>query len=100
MMILLRFGACCGLGMVLAVLLLIGLMFVDQMELVRGLVSSGEPLAGFFLLALPDTWWNALAGFPGAALNPTLRSLLTFCTALAQLGLLAGLLLYRLWYSR
>jgi len=98
MRFLLQFCACFCLGLVVAVLILVGLMFAGQMDLVQGLVFSGKPLAGLALELLPDALWRWLTGVEGAAGHPAVASFVQLCMALAQLALLLALGFYRLWY--
>lgn len=98
MRLLMQFSACLGLGLVLAVMILIGLMFGGWFDLIDGLLLTGKPLASLSLMVLPDDFWNALTGIPDAASNATLRSFLALCAALGQVGLLLALGFMRLWY--
>ena len=52
------------------------------------------------LALLPETFWNGLTGAVHAARNPSVRSFLELCAALAQIGLLLAAGLFRLWYRR
>ncbi|WP_407681483.1 hypothetical protein [Pseudomonas mangrovi] len=98
MRFMLQFCACFCLGLVVAVLILIGLMFAGQMDLVQGLVFSGKPVAGVALELLPDGLWTWLTGVEGAAEHPSVTSFLQLCVALAQVALLLALGFFRLWY--
>lgn len=100
MRVLLQFSACCALGLVVVVLLLIGLMFAGQFELIHGLNRSGKPLAGLALMLLPESFWEALSGVPDASRNGSVQSFLQLCMALAQVALLLGAGFFRLWYRR
>lgn len=100
MRILLRFSACFALGLVLAAVLLVVLLLLGQFELIRAFLLTGKPLAGLALLLLPEAFWNGLTGVANAARNPSVRSFLELCTALAQFALLAAAGLFRLWYRR
>lgn len=97
---LLQFSACFALGLVVAGLLLIGLLLLGQFELIKALLLSGKPLAWLSLMLLPDTFWNGLTGAANAARNPSVRSFLELCAALAQFALLLAAGLFRLWYRR
>jgi len=96
--LLLQFSACFALGLLVAGMLLIGLMFFGQFDLIHGLNLSGRPLAGAALDLLPGGFWDGLTGVPGAADNPSVRSFLQLCAALAQVALLLGAAFFRLWY--
>lgn len=98
MRFLLQFFACFCLGLVLAVLILVALMFAGQMDLLQGLVLSGKPLAGLALMLLPDSLWLWLTGVEGAATHPNVASFLQLCAALGQVALLLASGFYRLWY--
>jgi hypothetical protein len=100
MRVLLQFGACFFLGLVVAVLLLIGLMFGGRFAVIDGLLLSGEPLARLSLALLPEPFWVALSGMADAAQNAALRSFLSLCAALGQCALLLALGFFRLWYRR
>ncbi len=100
MRVLLQFFACFALGLIIAGLLLVGLLFFGQFELIKALLLTGKPLAGVGLMLLPEAFWNGLTGVANAASNPSVRSFLELCTALAQLGLLLGAGFFRLWYRR
>lgn len=92
----LRFSGCCVLGLMLALLLLVGLMFAGQFELIKLLQQSGQPLAQLALLLVPDAVWDSLSGTLNAAHNPHVQSFLGLCTALGQVGLLLAAGFYRL----
>jgi hypothetical protein len=92
----LRFSGCCVLGLMLALLLLVALLFAGQFELIKLLQLSGQPLAELALLLLPDALWDSLSGTLNTAHNPHVQSFLGLCTALGQLGLLLAMLVYRL----
>lgn len=100
MRVLLQFCACCALGLVLAVLLLIGLMFAGQFGLIEGWLLTGKPLARLALWLLPESLWAILTGVAEARHNPAVGSFLALCAALGQLGLLLALGFFRLWYRR
>jgi hypothetical protein len=95
-----RFSACLALGLVVAVLVLIGLMFAGQFGLIDGWLLTGKPLAQLALWLLPESLWNALSGVAQARHNHAVGSFLALCAALGQLGLLLALGFYRLWYRR
>ncbi|WP_220494115.1 hypothetical protein [Aquipseudomonas guryensis] len=97
--LMMQFSACFALGLVVAGLLLIGLMFVGQFSLIDGLILTGKPLASVGLL-LPEAFWNGLTGVPDAAANSHVQSFLQLCVALAQVALLLALGFFRLWYVR
>ncbi len=98
MWVLLRFCACCALGLVLSVLLLLGLMFADQFGLIDSLLATGQPLAQLVLMLLPASFWSGLTGVADAAQHPSVQSFLALCVALGQSGLLLALGFMRLWY--
>ena len=97
---LLQFSACFALGLVLAGLLLIVLLLLGQFELIKAVLLTGKPLAWLSLTLLSEAFWNGLTGVAHAARNPSVRSFLELCMALAQLGLLLATGLFRLWYRR
>ncbi|MCC6076323.1 hypothetical protein ACFPTX_18060 [Pseudomonas sp. GCM10022188] len=97
---LLRFSACFAFGLVLAGLLLVVLLMLGQFELIKALLLSGKPLAWLSLTLVPEAFWNGLTGAVHAARNPSVRSFLELCAALAQIGLLLAAGLFRLWYRR
>jgi len=96
--LLMQFSACFALGLVVAGMLLIGLMFFGQFDLIHGLNLSGRPLASVALTLLPEGFWDALTGVPDAAGNAHVQSFLQLCVALAQVALLLGAGFFRLWY--
>jgi hypothetical protein len=98
MLLLMRGLACYLLALVLALLVLVGLMFSQQMDLIKLLMGSGKLLSELALYLLPASFWQALTGVNGAGQNPTVQSFLQLCVALGQLALLPALGLYRLWY--
>ena len=98
MRLLMQFSACLGLGLVVAVMTLVGLMFGGWFNLIDGLLLTGKPLASLSLMLLPEGFWSALTGIQDAAQNSTLRSFLSLCAALGQVGLLLALGFMRLWY--
>ncbi|MCU1717796.1 hypothetical protein [Pseudomonas sp. 5P_3.1_Bac2] len=93
----LSFTGCFVLGLVLALITLVALMFCGQFELIKLLQLSGQPLAQVALVVLPDGFWQSLSGTLDAAHNPHVRSFLSLCAALGQLGLLLAAGFYRLW---
>ncbi|KRW58896.1 hypothetical protein [Pseudomonas sp. TTU2014-080ASC] len=95
---LMRFTGCFVLGLVLAVILLVVLMFFGQFDLIKLLQLSGQPLAQLGLMLMPDGFWNSLSGTANASSNPHVQSFLSLCTALGQVGLLLAAGFYRLWY--
>ena len=95
-----QFSVCLALGLVVAVLMLLGLMFGGQITLIDGLLLSGKPLAQLSLIVLPETFWRALTGLTDAAQNPALQSFLSLCAGLGQVGLLLAGGFFRLWYWR
>lgn len=97
---LLRGGACCALGLVLASVVLVGLMLCGQFALIEAWLLSGKPLALLVLWGLPDGFWIALTGVADAGRNPSVRSFLQLCAALGQVGLLLAVGFFRLWYRR
>mgnify|MGYP003599596241 CR=1 FL=1 len=103
--LLMQFSACFALGLVVAGMLLIGLMFFGQFDLIHGLNLSGRPLASVALTLLPIGFWawsqgalDGLTGVPDAAGNAHIQSFLQLCVALAQVALLLGAGFFRLWY--
>ncbi|WP_286675022.1 hypothetical protein [Pseudomonas subflava] len=90
-----QFSACFALGLVVAGVLLIGLMFFGQFDLIHGLNVSGRPLASVALALLPGGFWESLTGVPG---NADVQSFLQLCVALAQIALLLAAGFFRLWY--
>ncbi|NQD91142.1 hypothetical protein HP532_00570 [Pseudomonas sp. CrR25] len=100
MRVLLQFCACCALGLVVAVLLLIGLMFAGQFGLIDSWLLTGKPLALLGLWAVPEPWWKGLTGVADASHNAAVRSFLALCAALGQVSLLLALGFFRLWYRR
>ncbi|WP_341304431.1 hypothetical protein [Pseudomonas sp. TMP25] len=95
-----QFSACFVLGLVVALLVLLGLMFGGQFDLIKGLQLSGQPLAQLSLLVVPEPFWNGLTGLSNAVHNHALQSFLSLCTALGQIGLLLAAGFFRLWYGR
>ena len=98
MLLLMRVLACYLLALVLAVVVLAGLMFSQQMDLIKLLMGSGKLLSELALYLLPASFWQALTGVNDAGQNPAVQSFLQLCVALGQLALLPALDLYRLWY--
>jgi hypothetical protein len=95
---LMSFTGCFALGLVVAVVLLVGLMFFGQFDLIKLLQLSGKPLAYFGLMLFPDAFWDSLSSTVNAANNPHIQSFLSLCAALGQVGLLLAAGFYRLWY--
>jgi hypothetical protein len=98
MLMLMRGLACYLLALVLAVLVLVGLLFSQQTDLLKQLMDSGQLLSELALAVLPAGFWQALTGVNDAGQNPAVQSFLQLCVALGQLALLPALGLYRLWY--
>jgi hypothetical protein len=97
MRLLIQFAACSALGLAVALLLLLGLMFCGQFGVIDTLILSGKPLA-LLSLQLPQGFWLALTGLSDAAQNATLQSFLSLCAGLGQIGLLLAAGFFRLWY--
>ncbi len=95
----LQFSACLALGVLVALLILLGLMFAQAFGAIDGLLLTGKPLASLSLTLLPDSFWSGLTGVQGAAQNSAVQSFLQFCAALGQLALLlaAGLFRWCCW---
>ena len=100
MRLLMQFSACFALGLVVSGLILIGLMFFGQFDLIHGLNFTGRPLAWLALELVPGDVWDGLTGLSGAASNPHVQSFLQLCVALGQIGLLLAAGFFRLWYWR
>lgn len=100
MRLLLQFCACFALGLAVALLVLLGLMFAGQFDLIKGLQLTGQPLAQLSLALLPEAFWNDLTGLANATQSRALQSFLSLCTALGQVGLLLAGGFFRLWYGR
>ncbi|WP_407692992.1 hypothetical protein [Pseudomonas paeninsulae] len=100
MRIFVQFSACLALGLVVAGLMLLGLMFGGQFNLIDSLLLSGKPLAQLSLILLPETFWSELTGLADAAQNRALQSFLSLCAGLGQVGLLLAGGFFRLWYWR
>lgn len=100
MRLLLQFCACFALGLAVALLMLLGLMFAGQFDLIKGLQLTGQPLAQLSLALLPEAFWNSLTGLSNATQSRALQSFLSLCTALGQVGLLLAGGFFRLWYRR
>ena len=98
MLLLMRGLVCYLLALVLAVVVLAGLMFSQQMDLIKLLMGSGKLLSELALYLLPGSFWQALTGVNDAGQNPAVQSFLQLCVALGQLAVLPALGLYRLWY--
>lgn len=95
-----RWAACFALGLAVAFMLLLGLMFCGQFDLIKGLQLTGQPLAQLSLALLPEAFWESLSGLANAAQNREVQSFVGLCTALGQVGLLLALGFFRLWYVR
>lgn len=100
MRIFVQFSACLALGLVVAGLMLLGLMFGGQFNLIDSLLLSGKPLAQLSLILLPETLWSELTGLADATQNRALQSFLSLCAGLGQVGLLLAGGFFRLWYWR
>jgi hypothetical protein len=100
MRLLMQFSACFALGLVVAFMVLLGLMFCGQFDLIKGLQLTGQPLAYMSLVLLPDVFWDGLTGQANATQNQAVQSFLSLCTALGQIGLLLAVGFFRLWYAR
>ncbi|WP_415754357.1 hypothetical protein [Pseudomonas leptonychotis] len=100
MRLLMQFSACLALGLTVAFMVLLGLMFCGQFDLIKGLQLTGQPLAKLSLVLLPDVFWNDLTGLADATQNRAVQSFLSLCTALGQIGLLLAFGFFRLWYAR
>ena len=98
MLMLMRGLACYLLALVVAVVVLAGLLFSQQADLIKQLLWSGQLFSELALWLLPAGFWEALTGVSGAGENPAVQSFLQLCVALGQLALLPALGLYRLWY--
>jgi hypothetical protein len=98
MRLVLQFSACFILGLLVALLLLLGLMFLGQFGLIDTLLLTGKPLAQLALWALPEPFWNDLSGVADASRNQSVLSFLALCSALGQCGLLLALVFFHLWY--
>lgn len=96
MRMVLQFGACCALGLFVALLILVSLMFAKRFDLINIIVLTGKPLAHLALVALPEGFWVSLTGAADAVQNDAVRSFLQMCTALGQVALLVGAGLFRL----
>jgi len=100
MRLLMQFSACFALGLVVAFMVLLGLMFCGQFDLIKGLQLTGQPLAQLSLALLPEAFWKSLTGLANAPQNLEVQSFLSLCTALGQVGLLLAFGFFRLWYVR
>lgn len=100
MRLLLQFCACFALGLAAALLVLLGLMFGGQFDLIKGLQLAGQPLAQLSLALLPEAFWDDLTGLSNATQSRALQSFLSLCAALGQVGLLLAGGFFRLWYGR
>jgi len=95
-----RWAACFALGLAVAFMVLLGLMFCGQFDLIKGLQLTGQPLAQLSLVLVPDAFWEGLTGLANASQNSSVQSFLSLCTALCQVGLLLAFGFFRLWYAR
>jgi hypothetical protein len=95
MRIVLQLGACLALGMFVALLILAGLMFAQQFEVINLIVVTGKPLAHLALVVLPDAFWDSVTGATDAANNDSVRSFLQMTAAIGQIALLVGAGLFR-----
>jgi len=95
-----QFSACFALGLAVALLVLLGLMFCGQFNWIDGLLLSGKPLALLSLNLLPEAFWSELTGLADATQNKSLQSFLSLCAGLGQIGLLLAGGFFRLWYWR
>jgi hypothetical protein len=95
MRMVLQLGLCLALGMFVALLILVGLMFAQQFDVIKLLAVTGKPVAHLALVALPESFWVSLTGAPDAVDNPSVHSFLQLCTALGQVALLVGAGLFR-----
>lgn len=100
MRLLMQFSACFALGLAVAFMVLLGLMFCGQFDLIKGLQLTGQPMAQLSLVLLPDAFWDGLTGQVNATQSQAVQSFLSLCTALGQVGLLLALGFFRLWYVR
>ncbi|MFB4368527.1 MULTISPECIES: hypothetical protein [unclassified Pseudomonas] len=100
MRVLMQFSACFALGLCIAAVLLIGMMFVGRFDWIEALMLSGWPVAILSLQLLPEAFWNGLTGVADAAANHSVQSFLQLCVAMAQVALLFALGFFRLWYRR
>ncbi|SDH88032.1 hypothetical protein SAMN05216588_108138 [Pseudomonas flavescens] len=100
MRLLLQFSACFVLGLCIAGMLLIAMMFVGRFDWIELLMLSGWPFAQLGLQLLPEPFWNALTGVNDATANSAVQSFLQLCVAMMQIGLLFALGFFRLWYRR
>lgn len=100
MRLLFQFSACFALGLCIAGVLLIAMMFVGRFDWIELLMLSGWPFAQLGLQLLPEPFWNTLTGVTDAAANSSVQSFLQLCVAMMQIALLFGLVFFRLWYRR
>ncbi|WP_342244079.1 hypothetical protein [Pseudomonas sp. OTU5201] len=100
MHVLMQFGGCFLLGLLISVLVLGGLMFAGAFGFIDLWLFTGKPLAGLALWLLPDSFWQGLTGVLDAAHNPAVRSFLELCAALGQGALLMATGFFWLWYRR
>ncbi|MCW2290519.1 hypothetical protein M2262_000569 [Pseudomonas sp. BIGb0408] len=100
MRLLLQFSACFALGLCIAGVLLIAMMFAGRFDWIELLMLSGWPFAQLGLHLLPETFWAALTGVTDAPANSAVQSFLQLCVAMMQIALLFALGFFRLWYRR
>ncbi|UCO98652.1 hypothetical protein LF844_02190 [Metapseudomonas lalkuanensis] len=98
MRVLMRFGGCFLLGLVISVLVLGTMMFAGAFGFIDLWLFTGKPLAGLALWLLPAGFWQGLTGVVDAAHNPAVRSFLELCAALGQGALVLAAGFFRLWY--
>jgi hypothetical protein len=100
MRVLMQFGGCFVLGLVISILLLGGLLLAGASGCIELWLFTGKPLASLALGLLPGGFWQGLTGVVDAAGNPALRSFLELCAALGQGALLLAAGFFHLWYRR
>lgn len=100
MRVLLQFSACFFLGLCIAGVLLIAMMFVGRFDWIELMMLTGWPFAQLGLHLLPEPFWNGLTGVTNAVANSSVQSFLQLCVAMAQTALLFALGFFRLWYRR
>ena len=98
MRVLMQFGGCFLLGLVISVLVLGAMMFAGAFGFIDLWLFTGKPLAGLALWLLPAGFWQGLTGVVDAAHNPAVRSFLELCAALGQGALVLAAGFFRLWY--
>jgi uncharacterized membrane protein len=100
MRLFIRWATCFALGLAGALLVLLGLMFGGQVDLIKGLQLTGLPLEKLSPVLLSEAFWNDLAGLADARQNPARQSFLSLSTALGQMGLPLAAGFFRLWSVR